>query len=239
MITTTEANEAKRKETLQKFLKERARLLGDKKKKPEMKQEKIIPQVVNTESVKVENSPKIIDVAFVESSKIVIPKPAKKKSENSDFQKDTRFRFVDPSAVEDRGILFDYLEWIAHPRKERKPQTQKEFAENHGIHYNTVTTWKWLPGFWDEVKIRRDVIFRKYTTEILYALMERAKTGSVREVELFVRLFEGYSDKVEIENRVPIELSEEKLAEIRQSVHNIGMTAILEGLEKSSEENGD
>ncbi|MCX6739423.1 MAG: hypothetical protein NT098_05260 [Candidatus Parcubacteria bacterium] len=237
MITQQKPN-ATQNEALQKFLKERARLLGDKKKKPEVKQEKIVPKIV-PQTVNEETSAKITDVPFVESSRITVSKPAKKKSENNDFHKDTRFRFIDPSAVEDREILFDYLEWIAHPRKERKPQTQKEFAENHGIHYNTVTTWKWLPGFWDEVKIRRDVIFRKYTTEILYALMERAKTGSVREVELFVRLFEGYSDKVEIENRVPTELSEEKLAEIRQAVHNIGMTAILEGLETASEENSD
>ncbi len=168
------------------------------------------------------------EVVFMPSSKVV-PTPVPKRRENSDFQKDTRFRFIDPTVIEDKEIMLKYLDWIARPRHERKPQLQKEFAENHGIHYNTLTAWKQLTGFWDEVKIRRDVIFRKYSSDIFYALVKRARTGAPREVELFAKMFEQYSDKFEVENTNPVqEIPLEQRQLINTALKNIGLAAVLE-----------
>lgn len=149
--------------------------------------------------------------------------------ENSDFQKNISLKFINPTSVEDKDIFLYFVEWVALPRNERKPQSQKEFAELYGIHYNTLSVWKGLSGFWDEVKIRRNVQMRKYTTRIIYnGIVKPALEGDVRATELFLRMFEGYKENVKIENTITqqTELSEERLSFIKNAMDEIRINAV-------------
>ena len=151
------------------------------------------------------------------------------KRENSDFQEDTRFKFVDTKRIETKDILFDFISWTALPKQERKPPLQKDFAENHGLHYNTLSAWKGLSGFWDEVKVRRNVLWRRYTNRVFYnGIVKPALDGNVKAAELFAKMFEGYNDKINIEQLVAVpEITQQENDLIANALKNIGLASII------------
>ncbi|MEK7106958.1 MAG: hypothetical protein AAB899_02125, partial [Patescibacteria group bacterium] len=106
------------------------------------------------------------------------------------------FRFIDAPHVPAKLLLLEFVRWFTSPRSLRRtrglPETQREWAVAMGVHQNTLTRWKQLPHFWDEVSFHRKDEFRRYTSDVYYALVKKAlKEGGAREVELFHKLFES------------------------------------------------
>lgn len=128
------------------------------------------------------------------------------------------FKFVQADNIRNPLNLLAFIEWLAIPAQERKLKTQKEFATEIGVNVDTLADWKKLLGFWDEVAIHRNQYFRKYTTSICYALVQRAKTGDPRAVELFITMFEGYKKNIGFTKpeipEIPSELTPQKKAKI-------------------------
>ena len=155
-------------------------------------------------------------------------KTRKKHSEYSEKSKVLYFKFIDHSKVREKLKFLDFIDWIALPNAIRKPKTHQEFAELFGLSKDTLTDWKNLTGFWDEVKARRDILFRKYSSEILYGLVKVAKTGNPRAVELFARFFEGYNDKVQIREEPPLrKLTIAEKEKLKRAFTNAGFAALI------------
>lgn len=157
-----------------------------------------------------------------------------KKPDYSDFETKTKlFRFIDISRVRNPLGLLDFIHWNVVPSSVRGtvgfPVSQKDFAEKYSISPDTLTDWKRLPFFWDEVAIHRNQEFRRYTSDVYYGITKRAiETGDPRAAELFAKLFEGYSEKVRIEDETPPkEMSPEEIEKVRHALYNIGLKNII------------
>lgn len=146
-----------------------------------------------------------------------------------DFQKPKMFRFIDVSRIRDPLKLLDFIEWLALPPQEREPKNQKELAEKIQIDENTLSNWKKTLRFWDEVAIRRNQNFRKYTSSIYFSLAKKAReTGDPRAVELFAKMFEGFTDKIKVEDEPPeTEFTPEEKAQIAHALKNVGLASII------------
>jgi len=102
------------------------------------------------------------------------------------------FQYVDYGRVQHKDLFLDFIEWHVQPREMRTPKTQGEYALMNGLSMDTLTDWKKRDGFETEVQYRRIQFFREYTTDICYALVQKALTGNTAAVRLFLRLFEGF-----------------------------------------------
>ncbi len=161
-------------------------------------------------------------------------KVSKDYSEKSEKTSEIQFRYIDASRVHDQVKLFNFVEWNALPPQNRSLKTQGDFAHTFGLHIDTLTDWKKIAGFWDEVKSKRDHIFRKYTTKIDYGLAQRAMKGNAREVELWHKLYEGYDEKVSVSNTLPTDaITKEDQDRINFALENIGLASILKSNSKS------
>ncbi len=109
-----------------------------------------------------------------------------------------KFNYIDISKVRRKQELYNFIIWSALPKEERNPRTQKEFANFFGLSTDTLTSWKKLNGFYDEVFPYTINYFRKWTPRIAHGLAMKASTGSAREVELYFKIFEKFTETVQI-----------------------------------------
>jgi hypothetical protein len=144
------------------------------------------------------------------------------------------FKFVEAEKIREPQKLLTFVEWLATPSQERSLKTQKELATEIGVNVDTLADWKKLPFFWDEVAIHRNQYFRKYTTSVCYGLVQRAKTGDPRAVELFLSIFENYKKNMRLEEpSVTTHITNEEKAKITHALKNIGLASIIKHNEES------
>lgn len=151
-------------------------------------------------------------------------KKRKKQSEKSENTEHLDLVFVDYHRIQDPLKLQEFIHWIALPKKLRKPKTHKTLAKKIGVSQDTLTDWKKLNGFWQEVKCERDNYFREQTSEVLQGLYEKAKSGKASEVKLYLQYFEGFSEKFGIEEPPRRTLTEEERKEVDDVLNMWGLT---------------
>lgn len=128
----------------------------------------------------------------------IIKKELKIQSDYSDFSVKKYFKYINPVGVRDPLKLLDFINWSAIPKGLKSPKTQREFALKFGLDEDTLTKWKTIPLFWDEVSRIRGNNFRRFTSDIYYALVKKALTGNVPAIKLFAQLFEGFSESISV-----------------------------------------
>lgn len=153
------------------------------------------------------------------------PKPIRTKS---DFKGFLPFKHIDPNRVKNPDILMLFVRWHATLSHNRNPSTQKEFAVKYKISEDSLSDWKRLNGFWDEVKEIRPQQLRKLTIKIDYGLAKSAMAGNPKAVELWHKLYEGYNEKIRIQEDLPTEISEEDRKAVEHALKNIGLASIIE-----------
>lgn len=85
-------------------------------------------------------------------------------------------------------------QWLALPKRERRPKTIDEFARELGADPATLHRWKKLDGFADEVrKLIRDCLGDELS-EIYGALKREAKAGSYQHIKLALELVGDYTE---------------------------------------------
>ena len=91
-----------------------------------------------------------------------------------------------------------FAEWLAIPKKQRQPKTQKELAALLGVCPDTLTRWKSDP----EVRALVDHHLRdrleKELPDVFQVIIDKAKDGSYQYVKLILELTEKYNSKVTI-----------------------------------------
>ena len=138
-------------------------------------------------------------------------KPIKKSKKTAPIiplKEGYKIKYIDIKRVQDVLKLQEFLKWIAMPTVMRVPKLQKQFAKQIGVSEDTLTDWKRLEGFWNDVKPYRDEYFRASTGEVLEGLKMRARLGKSKEVKLYMQIFEGFSEKLQVEDTQPAELTD-------------------------------
>ena len=86
----------------------------------------------------------------------------------------------------------EFARWFALPSQERKPKTQKEFAEAIGVSQDTLTDWKKRPEFWQLTSIYLREWMRERTPDVIGGLFNKITDGkgSAGDVKFFLGLSE-------------------------------------------------
>lgn len=81
-----------------------------------------------------------------------------------------------------------YIAWLALPKAQRLPKTQEKLAVDFGVHRDTLTDWKQLPGFMDAVNsLARDLV-KHDVAEVLGVVRARAKKGELPFVNMMLAM---------------------------------------------------
>jgi len=100
-----------------------------------------------------------------------------------------------------------FIEWISLPTSEREPKTQVELAGKLKVDIATLSDWKKVDGFWDEVRSKRKEWGQNKVSNVLLGLYGRALTGTAAEVKLFLQYVDEFVEKSQLISQG--ELSEE------------------------------
>jgi hypothetical protein len=109
-----------------------------------------------------------------------------------------------------------FIEWLATPKSERTPKTQKEFAAVIGTDEGTLSDWKKKAGFMDEVRGLARKYLKDELPDIYGALIEKAKTGDVPAIKLAMEMTGEYTPKQNIQMDLS-KLSDDELRTIAES----------------------
>lgn len=83
----------------------------------------------------------------------------------------------------------EYLAWLLTPEDSRTPSTKKAWAEEHGIHYNTLGQWEKKKNFAERWKLGVEGLSQspERTQKLLDALYAKGISGDVRSAELYLK----------------------------------------------------
>lgn len=88
-------------------------------------------------------------------------------------------------------------QWLALPKRERKPKTTEQLAAALGVDRTTLFRWRRIPGFMDEVKsLIRDHLDIDLS-DVYTALRREAKRGSFQHIRLILELVGDYVERQE------------------------------------------
>ena len=113
-----------------------------------------------------------------------------------------------------------FIEWLATPKKQRKPATQKAFAASIGTHEVTVCEWKRKPELMNAVRELSRAYLKDELPDIYSALIEKAKTGDVPAIKLAMEMTGEYVPKTALtspDGKEPFTL-EVKAIDYRQAI---------------------
>jgi hypothetical protein len=83
----------------------------------------------------------------------------------------------------------EYLEWLLTPKESRRPNTKKAWAEDHGIHFNTLQVWEKRKDFQERWNLGVKGLTQspERTQALLDALYVKAIAGDHRSAELYLK----------------------------------------------------
>jgi len=94
----------------------------------------------------------------------------------------------------------EFIAWIALPEEFRSPKTQGELAKKFGVCQDTLSDWKKIASFWDQVKAERQRWGKERTPNVILGLYKKAvKEGNAAEAKLWLQYIEGWTEKKDIE----------------------------------------
>lgn len=80
------------------------------------------------------------------------------------------------------------IAWLALPKAERQPKTQKALAESIGIDPATLSDWKHLPGFMDAVNGLARELVKHDVAEVLSVIRREAKKANLPYVNMVLAM---------------------------------------------------
>ena len=127
---------------------------------------------------------------------------------------------LSPGGKKDAERL-QFIEWLALPSDLRSPKTQTELALQLGVDAGTLSDWKKLPGFHDEVRKRVNELVKDEHADVGHAMITSAKSGDVPAQKLSFEYIQEWSEKTrhDVTTTQPIivnlaEISPEQLREL-------------------------
>jgi hypothetical protein len=87
-----------------------------------------------------------------------------------------------------------FMAWLAVPKAERTPKLQRDLAKEIGVDESTLSDWKKLEGFRDEInKLARELL-KNDVPEVYGTIRKFAKQGSVPHLNMFFAMTDLASD---------------------------------------------
>ena len=113
----------------------------------------------------------------------------------------------------------NYLEWLLTPEDSREPATKKDYAEKHGVHYNTLLSWEKKKSFQERWRLGIEGLAQSpdRTQKLLDALYIKAISGDVKSSELYLRAtgFLQQSSTLNIKSETSVKsLTDDELQEL-------------------------
>jgi hypothetical protein len=102
-----------------------------------------------------------------------------------------------------------FMVWLALPKAERKPTTQQKLALEIGVDQATLSDWKRIPGFRDEVNRMAREFVKDDVPEVLGTIRRFAKQGSVPHLNMFLSMA-GLAADVEAAGKGTIGIDESR-----------------------------
>lgn len=83
----------------------------------------------------------------------------------------------------------EYLEWLLTPKEGRNPKTKKDWAEQHGVHFNTLGQWEKKKEFSERwaLGVKGLTQSPERTQALLDALYTKGIAGDHRSAELYLK----------------------------------------------------
>ena len=92
-----------------------------------------------------------------------------------------------------------FADWLATSKYERQPPTQRLLANELGVHERTLSRWKKLPGFMDEVVATARGFIHDRLPEIYAALAREAEKGSYQHIKLALEVTGEHEDSSRVD----------------------------------------
>jgi len=140
------------------------------------------------------------------------------------------FQFLNYKGLRDYGKIRAFIEWCALSKDDRKPEKQVEFAKLIGVNVDTLSDWKKRTGFFDEVDAIRDQRFRKYITDLDYAMVQAGLRGNPKAAELFYKRYGYLVERSIVEHQPDYDERESEIT--KRALTNIGLAGLLKELER-------
>ena len=117
-------------------------------------------------------------------------------------------------------IQLQFIEWCALPTSLRPEgeESQRAWAKKHGVHFNTPTQWKKIPGFSDKVWETAKSYLGGDVGEILRALARKAKAEDVPAIKLVLEILHRYHPGASVEIGPVMVLGADAMRDVSQSV---------------------
>ena len=130
-----------------------------------------------------------------------------------------------PDTIKKKQEYLMFVEWMGLPAPERVPKEQKELAVKMGVEEATLSDWKRVDGFWDNVRNERKKWAKDRTSNVLMGLYRKAiKDGNAAEVKLFLQYAGEFVEEVKLIQEKEYSVSQVK--EVRIILENAGFTIV-------------
>lgn len=81
-----------------------------------------------------------------------------------------------------------FIAWLALPKAERRPGTQRALAQQLGVGEDTLSDWKHLPGFIDDVNALARELVKHDVAEVLGVIRREAKKANLPYVNMVLAM---------------------------------------------------
>jgi hypothetical protein len=95
-----------------------------------------------------------------------------------------------------------FIGWLALPKAERSPKTQRVLAQHIGCDEATLSDWKRIPGFIDEVNTLARELVKHDVAEVLGVVRREAKKANLPYVNMVLAMA-GLAPDIEAAGRGP------------------------------------
>lgn len=85
-------------------------------------------------------------------------------------------------------IQRQFMLFLALPKSARKPKTQRAFADQYGVSEDTLSIWKRLPNFADEVATLARELVKDDVPDVLGTIRQKAKEGIPYHTNIFLAM---------------------------------------------------
>lgn len=119
----------------------------------------------------------------------------------------------------------EFQEWLALPKYDRFPPTQQLLAEKMGLDNGTLSRWKRLDGWQEEVNSIAQSHLGAAVPEVMGALRREAEKGSFQHIKLFLEVLGLHVEKQETTTSGDLRIRVERDADDYDTFANLARRA--------------
>ena len=104
--------------------------------------------------------------------------------------------------VRKQAEFWEFVDWMTLPTDLRVPKTQEKLAQELGVDSATLSDWKKVDGFWNEVRKRRKNWIQEKMSNVLLGVYSKALKGDTLAAKLLMEYADEFIEKKEFRHYV-------------------------------------